>query len=488
MIPKDPETLLRETVHWLRRQAQFLGAKGFVVEIAGDLDSAVAVSLAQIAMGSAVKGFIFSCRTPKVSLQKATAIAKQLKIPFEHVDLDPAWDALISVLPRASKNAEEELKARMRMASLYHYAAVHQYLVLGRGNRSDWEIGNFTKFGDFAGDILPLSHLLRSQIIEMAGLLPLPARLLKQVPQGPLFPAASRDVSPEVTYETLDAFLDGDFLHVPLPLQEQIREIQGKTVEKRTLSSRYTSQNGLGLQSVELPSSQSHEAYDKSIEALSLISKAITSDHYIEDILRLIVMVTAEVMNSSVCSLWLLDEKEGVLRLRATQSIDSEYLKERVLKVGEGIVGKVALEGRPYAVPNVLADPIYKEKDLARRMRLVSMLSIPMRVKDRIIGVINCYTSHSHIFSDLQINVLTTVANQAAVAIEKTELMVQTRVIQEELENRKIIERAKDLLARRLSLPGEEAYRWLQKRSMNTRKSMREVSEAVLLTMEGLES
>jgi len=111
-----------------------------------------------------------------------------------------------------------------------------------------------------------------------------------------------------------------------------------------------------------------------------------------------------------------------------------------------------------------------------------------MRVKDRIIGVINCYTSHSHIFSDLQINVLTTVANQAAVAIEKTELMVQTRVIQEELENRKIIERAKDLLARRLSLPGEEAYRWLQKRSMNTRKSMREVSEAVLLTMEGLES
>ena len=139
---------------------------------------------------------------------------------------------------------------------------------------------------------------------------------------------------------------------------------------------------------------------------------------------------------------------------------------------------------RPYIAHNVLDDPIFKEKELARRMGLVSMLSVPMRVKDRVIGVVNCYTSHPHVFSDLQMNVLTTVANQAAVAIENTELMVQTKVISEELERRKIIERAKDLLMKRLDLSGEDAYRWLQKRSMNTRKSMREVSEAVLLTME----
>ncbi|NTW36383.1 MAG: GAF and ANTAR domain-containing protein [Syntrophobacteraceae bacterium] len=235
----------------------------------------------------------------------------------------------------------------------------------------------------------------------------------------------------------------------------------------------------------ELSLSDEHDAYDRSIEALSLISKAITSDQYLEDILRLIVMVTAEVMKSSVCSLWLLDEKESVLRLRATQSIDSEYLKDRVLKVGEGIVGKVVAQNRARVVTNVLTDPIFKEKDLARRMGLVSMLSVPMRVGERVIGVINCYTSHPHAFSDLQMNLLTTVANQAAVAIEKTELMVKTKVISEELERRKIIERAKDLLMKRLSLSGEEAYRWLQKRSMNTRKSMREVSEAVLLAMEG---
>ena len=82
--------------------------------------------------------------------------------------------------------------------------------------------------------------------------------------------------------------------------------------------------------------SMDSESYEKSIEALTLISKAITSDQYLEDILRLIVIVTAQVMGTKVCSLWLLDDKTNLLTIRATQSLNSEYLKERSLKVGEG--------------------------------------------------------------------------------------------------------------------------------------------------------
>ena len=75
-------------------------------------------------------------------------------------------------------------------------------------------------------------------------------------------------------------------------------------------------------------------------------------------------------------------------------------------------------------------------------------------------------------------------ANQAAVAIFNTELMVKTKVIQEELEARKLIERAKDVLMRKRNMKGDEAYRWIRKRSMDSRKSMREVAEAILLTEE----
>lgn len=226
------------------------------------------------------------------------------------------------------------------------------------------------------------------------------------------------------------------------------------------------------------------QSYDKTIEALTIISRAITSDQYLEDILRLIVLVTAEAMNSKVCSLWLLDDKTQSLTIRATQSINREYLKKRSLKVGEGVVGYVAQHNKPYISPNVLEDSRFKEKTLARKMGLTSMLSVPMSVRERVIGVINCYTSVPHHFTETELNLFTTVANQAAVAIFNTELMVKSKVIQEELETRKLVEKAKDVLIRRRNWNGEDAYRWIQKRSMDSRKSMREVAEAVLLSEE----
>jgi len=161
----------------------------------------------------------------------------------------------------------------------------------------------------------------------------------------------------------------------------------------------------------------------KEINALLEISKAIASGLYLEDVLRLIVTVTANLMDSKICSLWILDEKDQKLKLKATQSISEEYLKERSLAIGEGVVGHVALRNQPIAILNVLKDPLYKEKELAKKEGLVSMLSVPMCIKDRVIGVINCYTSYPHSFSKGEEEMLTTVANQAATCIENSGLM-----------------------------------------------------------------
>jgi signal transduction protein with GAF and PtsI domain len=224
-----------------------------------------------------------------------------------------------------------------------------------------------------------------------------------------------------------------------------------------------------------------HKTVTEQIKALSKISKAIASDFYLDDILRLIVTVTAEVLGSNICSLMLIDEKTNELVVRATQSISEEYNKKLPLKIGEGIAGKVASENKPISIKDVTKEKEYKHKDIAKKEGLSSLLCVPMSVKGKVIGVINCYTPKPYNFSDEEIEVLTTIANQAAVAIENTQLLVKSKVIQEELETRKRIERAKGILMRDEGLTEEQAYLKIRKYSMDNRKTMREVAEAIIL-------
>jgi len=229
------------------------------------------------------------------------------------------------------------------------------------------------------------------------------------------------------------------------------------------------------------------ETYEKYMRALMDISQAITSDRYLEDILKLIVMVTAKVTGVEICSLWLIDETANPrkIRLKATQAIASDYLKDRSLSLDEGVVGFVATHNQPLIIRDVSKEPRFKEKEMAKKLGLISMVSVPLQVKDeKVIGVLNCFTSEPHEFTDTEVYLITTVANQAAVAILNTELMVKTKVISEELETRKLVERAKEVLIRRQKMEVDEAFRWIQKRSMDSRKSMRQVAEAVLLAEE----
>ncbi|MGB5157504.1 GAF and ANTAR domain-containing protein [Desulfobacterium sp. N47] len=231
----------------------------------------------------------------------------------------------------------------------------------------------------------------------------------------------------------------------------------------------------------------SQETHDKYIKALMDISRVITSDLYLEDILKLIVMVTAKVTGVEICSLWLIDESVSppVIRLKATQALDPDYVQDRSLSMNEGVVGFVATNKNPLIIEDVLKEPNFKEKDMAKKLGLVSMVGVPLEVKDKnVVGVLNCFTSSPRVFTETEVNLIRTVANQAAAAIMNTELMVKTKVIQEELETRKLVEKAKEILMLRRNKSGEEAYHWIRKRSMDTRKSMRSVAEAILLSEE----
>jgi len=112
------------------------------------------------------------------------------------------------------------------------------------------------------------------------------------------------------------------------------------------------------------------------------------------------------------------------------------------------------------------------------------MLSVPMMVRKRLIGAINCYTTTRYQFSKSQVDLLSAVANQAAVAIENTELLVKAKVAERELEIRKKVERAKGILMKEQNIGEEEAYNLMRKSSMDKRLHMNDIAEAVILSYE----
>jgi len=222
----------------------------------------------------------------------------------------------------------------------------------------------------------------------------------------------------------------------------------------------------------------------KQLDLLSEVSRTIVSNHYLKEILQLIVAMTAKVMDSQICSIMLLDEKRNELFIAATQSLSQEYLSKPNLKVGQSVSGKVVLEKRPTTVLDVTKEPGYMYPEVARQEGIVSLLSVPMMVKDRAIGVINSYTKSEHRFKQEEISILQTVANQAAVAIENTHLSEEILTAKEALESRKIIERAKGILMKELDVTEDEAYKKIHKKSMDLRKTMKEIAEAIILSSE----
>lgn len=217
--------------------------------------------------------------------------------------------------------------------------------------------------------------------------------------------------------------------------------------------------------------------FDKLIQ----VSRSITSESYLDEILNLIVVVTAEMLNSKICSIMLLDEKGKELVMKATQSLNEEYKKKPNIKVDHSVSGEVVRTNKPVAVFDVRLEARYAYRDLATKEGLTSMLAVPMAVKDKAIGVISVYTKEPREFSQEEINVLQMVANQAAIAVQNTKLMEETLKAKEALETRKLVERAKGILMRMQNLSEEAAHRLIHKKSMDSCKSMKEIAESIIL-------
>ncbi len=218
------------------------------------------------------------------------------------------------------------------------------------------------------------------------------------------------------------------------------------------------------------------------METLLAISKSIVSDKYIDEILSLIVQLMAELTGFTICSIMLLNDKKNELVIKATQSLDKDYLEKPAVKLGQSISGKAVMEQRTIRIKDVRLEKDFMFPELAKKLGLCSMLCVPMMIKNKVIGVINSYTKQFHDFSDEEVKIMQTIALQTATAIENTRLLDEIVHTKQELELRKLIERAKGILMKELKLDEEQAYKIIHKKSMDTGKSMRTIAEAIIIS------
>ncbi|MFP4497737.1 MAG: GAF domain-containing protein [Vulcanimicrobiota bacterium] len=152
------------------------------------------------------------------------------------------------------------------------------------------------------------------------------------------------------------------------------------------------------------------------------VGKSITSTLELDKVLDEITRQVVSVMEADAASIMLLDKEHEDLRILKTHGL-SEYELGETFNVGSGIAGIAVKTSRPMVLldEDESSSP-FKFPRRVKKEGLKSILSVPLKVRDRVIGLINIYKKEIYHFRSYEINLLSTIANSAAVAIENARL------------------------------------------------------------------
>lgn len=193
----NSEKVANHIVNWLKDYATKTNVKGFVIGVSGGIDSALTSTLC------AKTGFPLLCLEMPIhqaenQISRALNHIEWLQTNFENVtmtkvELTPVFDSLVAAFPSVEDEKERFMslantRARLRMTSLYYFAALNGYLVAGTGNKvEDFGVGFYTKYGDGGVDLSPIADLLKTEVFELAAHLGVNKEILNAAPTDGLW-------------------------------------------------------------------------------------------------------------------------------------------------------------------------------------------------------------------------------------------------------------------------------------------------------------
>lgn len=216
-------------------------------------------------------------------------------------------------------------------------------------------------------------------------------------------------------------------------------------------------------------------------DILQEISTRLASTDPLHVTLSRIVTFVSAVLPCDSCFLYTVEEDKLVLR--ASRNPHAEEVDKLSISIGEGVTGWVAEHREPVAISERASeDPRFNLFVNLPEDRFEAMLCVPVICANRVVGVLNLQHREPYLHSDLERRLLATVGILVGAEIERARLETANSELTNRLETRKIVDKAKGILQRDLSLSEEDAYRTMQRESRQRRKSMREIAEAILLS------
>ncbi|MBU2608954.1 MAG: NAD(+) synthase [Chloroflexi bacterium] len=209
----NAKQLTGELVSWLQDRVNEAHCQGVVLGMSGGIDSSVLAVICQRAFPQSTLGVIMPCHSNPEDEEHARAVAGKFSISTRMVALDNAFDTLLQTLPddlsdqTTARLAEANLKARLRMLTLYYFANRLNYMVVGSGNRSELAVGYFTKHGDSGVDVLPLGNLVKGEVRELARFLGVPQVIIDKPPSAGLWVGQTDEAEMGFSYEELDRYI-----------------------------------------------------------------------------------------------------------------------------------------------------------------------------------------------------------------------------------------------------------------------------------------
>jgi signal transduction protein with GAF and PtsI domain len=222
---------------------------------------------------------------------------------------------------------------------------------------------------------------------------------------------------------------------------------------------------------------------DSHVDLLHEIGVRLASADGFHEVLGRVVEFASALVKCDACLIYVLEDDELVLR--ASKNPHPEVVDRLKLRVGQGITGWVAEHKEPVAVAEKAAhDPRFQFFNELPEDSYEAFLSVPLLCRGRVVGVINLQHRQHHVYRRREIRLISTIGFLVGAEIEMARLEDANLSLAEQLQTRKIVERAKGILQRDLGLNEEQAYLALQRQSRQKRKAMKEIAEAIVLSDE----